>query len=62
MRKGVLLPGCLLASLLFFPVFATAAKFKDEINPTVDPIGGAPGYRDIKLATEARHVAGTRLN
>ncbi|HUT36457.1 MAG TPA: PKD domain-containing protein [Planctomycetota bacterium] len=50
----------LLAFLLAVPWLCLAASHKDELNPTGDPIGGGPGYRDIKSGDTAAFVVGTR--
>ena len=33
-----------------------AQTFSEQLNPTGDPIGGGPAYRDIKSAAEAAYV------
>ena len=45
---------------LMLPAVSHAAGLGEQLNPTGDPIGGGPGYRDIKTAAEANVVVSTR--
>lgn len=49
-----------LAFLLAMPGLCLAASHKEDLNPTGDPMGGGPGYRDIKSGDTAALVVGTR--
>jgi len=37
-----------------------AVSHGEQLNPTGDPIGGGPGYRDIKAAADADFIVATR--
>ena len=47
-------------AVLMFPALCLGAGFGEQVNPTGDPIGGGPGYRDIKTPDKAAFVVGTK--
>ncbi len=52
-----------LAIVAFFaggPLSCFAAKYGDQLNPTGDPIGGGPGYRNIRAERSADFVVSER--
>jgi len=48
------------AVVLLLSSLCYAAGHGEQVNPTGDPIGGGPLYRDIKSAEDARFVVSTR--
>ncbi len=50
----------LLALILSISWPCLAVSHKEELNPTPDPIGGGPGYRDIQASGKAALVVGSR--
>ena len=55
--------GCaaaILAALCLAARGAPGQTYSRQMNPTGDPIGGGPGYRDIKSAAGADYVVSTR--
>jgi len=51
---------CLAVAVLLLPALRLGAGFGEQVNPTGDPIGGGPGYRDIKTPEKAAFVVGSK--
>jgi len=50
----------IVAFLAGWPLLSAAAKYGEQLNPTGDPIGGGPGYRDVKSERSANFVVSKR--
>ena len=49
-----------LSAAVLLPALCLAAGHGDQLNPTGDPIGGGPGYRDVKSPQQAAFVVGNK--